>query len=359
VRVSDVQALILAAGKGTRMKSERAKVLHEALGLPLLEHVLRAVRATGAAPITVVVGHQAAAIKRGFEPAGVEFALQEPQLGTGHAVQVARAQITRHRDRPVLVVHGDVPLVRPAALTALIDSYGEGGAAATLLCCESAEPGHYGRVVRNALGDVQAIVEFKDATAAERAIREINAGIYLFDVDALCSVLDHLVSANAQGEYYLTDVVGLLAQSGLTVRACVAAQVEDVLGVNTLAELAAAADILRQRRLKALLTAGVVIEDPATTWIGCDVQLEADAVVRPNTIIEGRSVVRRQASVGPFVRVINCDIGPHARILDHCLLRDSTVGAHATIGPLAHLRSESVVDEMTQVGAGHRRHEKA
>ncbi len=350
MRVSDIQALVLAAGKGTRMKSERAKVLHEALGLPLLEHVLRVVRSAGAQPVTVVVGHQAETVKKLFEPAGVDFALQEPQLGTGHAVQVARTQISRHPDRPVLVIHGDVPLVRLSALNALIDSHVKGNAAATLLCCETAEPAHYGRVVRDSRGNVRAVVEFRDATAAERAIREINAGIYLFDVRALCSVLDRLVSANAQGEFYLTDAIGLLAQGGSTVRACVAAAIEDVLGVNTLAELAAAADILRQRRLEALLASGVVIEDPATTWIGVDVQIEADAVVRANTIIEGRSFVRRQASVGPFVRIVNCEIGEQAQILDHCLLRDSSVGARAAVGPFAHIRPESVVGERAKVG---------
>ena len=345
-----LQAVILAAGKGTRMKSARAKVLHPVLGVPLLEHVLRTVEGTGAAPIAVVVGHQAEAVEATFAGRGLTFVRQDPPRGTGHAVQVAREVFAAHPERTLLVVNGDVPLLRPDTLRRLIATHRDQGAAATLLSVVLDDPGAYGRVVRDAAGGVRAIVEAKDATDEIRAIREINAGLYVFEVPALLGVLGKLQPQNAQGEFYLTDLISLLRAAGQAVTAVAAAEPAEGLGVNSIAELAAATRTLRARRTEALMAAGVGIEDPDSTHVGLDVVVEADCVLRPYTFLEGRTVVRSGASVGPFVRLVDTEVGPGAQILDHCLLRECAVGAGAAVGPFAHIRPETRIGAKAKVG---------
>jgi bifunctional UDP-N-acetylglucosamine pyrophosphorylase / glucosamine-1-phosphate N-acetyltransferase len=345
-----LQAVILAAGKGTRMKSGRAKVLHPVLGVPLLEHVLRTVSVTGAAPIAVVVGHQAEAVEAAFAGRGLTFVRQDPPRGTGHAVQVARDVFAAHPERTLLVINGDVPLLRPDTLRRLVATHREQGAAATLLSVVLADPGAYGRVVRDAAGGVRAIVEAKDATGDIRGIREINAGLYAFEVPALLGVVGKLQPQNAQGEFYLTDLIGLLRAAGQSVAAVVADAPAEGLGVNSIAELAAATRTLRARRLEALMAAGVGIEDPDSTHVGLDVVVEADCLLRPYTFLEGRTIVHAGASVGPFVRLVDTEVGPDAQILDHCLLRECTVGAGASVGPFAHIRPETRIGARAKVG---------
>jgi bifunctional UDP-N-acetylglucosamine pyrophosphorylase/glucosamine-1-phosphate N-acetyltransferase len=345
-----VQALILAAGKGTRMKSERPKVLHPVLGVPLLEHVFRAVHAAGADPVTVVVGHGADAVEAAFAGRGIQFVRQHPPLGTGHAVQAAREKIAAQPEGTLLVVNGDLPLLRAETLATLLQDHRAARPAATVLTAVLPDPSAYGRVVRDAAGEVRAIVEAKDASAEERAIREINAGIYAFDPAALLDVLGGLQPQNAQGEYYLTDVVGLLRAAGRTVRAVAAGDPREGLGVNTHGELADASRELRARRVRDLMAGGVAIEDPETTHIGLDVTVEPDAVVRPFTILEGWTTVRSGASVGPYSRLVDVEVGPGAQVLDHCLLRQCVVGPGASVGPFAHVRPESRIGARARVG---------
>jgi bifunctional UDP-N-acetylglucosamine pyrophosphorylase/glucosamine-1-phosphate N-acetyltransferase len=346
----DAQAVILAAGKGTRMRSARAKVLHPLLGVPLLDHVVRAVQSVGVEPITVVVGHQADAVEAAFRGRGLDFVRQEPPLGTGHAVQAARERLAAHPTRTVLVINGDVPLLRGDTLAALLDAHRAGGAAATLLSVVLDDPAEYGRVVREPDGSVRAIVENKDASAQEKRIREINAGIYAFEARPLLEALARLRPQNAQGEYYVTDVVGLLRKAGHRVDAMAAADRAEALGVNSHAELAAAARILRRRRCDALMAAGVGIEDPETTIVGPEVEIAADALLRPFTVLEGRTRVAAEAVLGPFVRVVDSEIGPGAQILDHCLLRECVVEEGASVGPFAHVRPESRIGVRARVG---------
>jgi bifunctional UDP-N-acetylglucosamine pyrophosphorylase/glucosamine-1-phosphate N-acetyltransferase len=345
-----VQALILAAGKGTRMKSAKPKVLHPVLGVPLLEHVFRAVHAVGAEPVTVVVGHGAEAVEAGFAGRGVQFVRQHPPLGTGHAVQAARDTIAAQPEGTLLVVNGDLPLLRAQTLATLLQDHRTARPAATLLTAVLEDPGAYGRVVRDAAGEVRAIVEAKDASPEERAIGEINAGIYAFDKASLLGVLGGLQPQNAQGEYYLTDVIGLLRAAGRTVRAVAAGDPREGLGVNTHAELAEAAKILRARRALELMEAGVAIEDPDTTHVGLDVNVEADAVLRPFTVLEGFTTVRCGASVGPYTRLVDVEVGPGAQVLDHCLLRQCVVGPGASVGPFAHVRPETRIGARAKVG---------
>jgi bifunctional UDP-N-acetylglucosamine pyrophosphorylase/glucosamine-1-phosphate N-acetyltransferase len=344
------QALVLAAGKGTRMKSARGKVLHPVLGVPILEHVLRAVARSGATGVTVVVGHQAEDVERTFSGRDFTFVRQEPPLGTGHAVQVAEAAIAARAEPTLLVVNGDLPLLRAETLHSLLHAHRASGDPATLLTLELDDPGAYGRVVRGPAGPVVRIVEAKDASPEEREIREINAGLYVFEVSALRAVLPRLRPQNAQGEYYLTDVIGLLAADGLRVGAVLAAAPEEALGVNSQAELAEAAAILRQRRARELMEEGVRIEDPASTEIGLDVQIAADATVRAFTILEGHTRLARGAVVGPFARLVDAEVGEDAQVLDHCVLRECVVGNGATVGPFAHLRPETRLGDKSKVG---------
>ena len=345
-----VQALILAAGKGTRMKSAKPKVLHPVLGVPLLEHVFRAVHAVGADPVTVVVGHGAEAVEAAFSGRGLHFVRQDPPLGTGHAVQAARDRIAAQPDGTLLVVNGDLPLLRAETLATLLQDHRTARPAATLLTAVLPDAGAYGRVVRDAAGEVRAIVEAKDATTEERAINEINVGIYAFDPAVLLEVLGGLQPQNAQGEYYLTDVVGLLRSAGRAVRAVATGDPREGLGVNTHAELAEATKVLRTRRAAALMDAGVSIEDPETTHVGLDVTVEPDVILRPFTMLEGLTIVRTGASVGPYSRLQDVELGPGAQVLDHCLLRQCVVGPGASIGPFAHIRPESRIGARAKVG---------
>ncbi|MBI3932570.1 MAG: bifunctional UDP-N-acetylglucosamine diphosphorylase/glucosamine-1-phosphate N-acetyltransferase GlmU [Acidobacteria bacterium] len=344
-----VHALVLAAGKGTRMKSARAKVLHQAFGLPLLEHLLRSLETLGLRTPTVVVGHRAEDVEAAFQGRGLAFVRQVPPLGTGHAVRAAQDAWSRHAGT-LLVLNGDLPLLRSETLAALLETHRSRGAAATLLTAVLTDAGDYGRVLRDPSGAVRAVVEAKDASAEERAVREINAGVYAFDVAALVGPLEALSPRNAQGEYYLTDVVASMVAAGRPVAAFATPDPSEALGVNTLEELAAVSRLLRERRTRVLLAAGVVLEDPTTIHVGPDAVVEPDAVIRPFTFLEGRTTVRSGAAVGPFVRLVDTEVGPGAQILDHCLLREAVVASGASVGPFAHVRPETVIGAGARVG---------
>ena len=345
-----VQAVVLAAGKGTRTRSARAKVLLPVLGLPLVEHVLRALRAVGTDPTVVVVGHQAGEVEAAFAGRGCVFVRQEPPRGTGDAVRAAEPRFAAHPARTLLVLNGDLPLLRPESLERLAGEHRRSGAAATLLTAVLPDAAAYGRIVRDREGRVRRIVEAKDASADERALREINAGVYAFEVPPLREALARLDAGNAQSEYYLTDVVAHLASAGQAVEAVSLEDPAEARGVNTMAELAEATRRLADRRLEQLMSAGVLVDDPACTTVGLDVTVEPDARIRPFTLLEGRTTVRAGASVGPFARVVDCDIGEGAQVLDHCLLRESVVEAEAIVGPFAHVRPESRIGPGARVG---------
>ena len=342
--------MILAAGKGTRMKSARAKVLHEVLGVPLLEHVLRAVQAVRPEPLIIVVGHQADEVEAAFAGRGLVFARQDPPLGTGHALLAARERWAAPPRRTLLVVNGDVPLLRAETLAGLLEAHRRSGAAATLLTAELDEPGAYGRVVRDARGAVEAVVEARDASAEELGLREINAGIYAFEVAPLLEVVGDLRPQNAQGEIYLTDVVRLLRAAGRQVAAMVSADPREALGVNSVAELGEAAHLLRKRRNEALMAAGARLEDPETIQVGLDVRLEADAVILPFTILEGKTTVAAGARIGPYARLVDTKVEAGAQVLDHCLLKECVVEEGASVGPFAHVRPESHIGRRAKVG---------
>lgn len=346
---SGLRAVVLAAGKGTRMNSARAKVLHEAGGRPILHYVLDLCGELEAETV-VVVGHQAEAVKESCAGrTGVAFALQEPQLGTGHAVQVAVKEMGR-QEGPVLVLAGDVPLLRVETLRALCALRQKTGAAAALVSVMTPSPGAYGRIVRGEDGRVRSIVEARDATREQLLIDEVNASLYVFDGARLDAVIRSLRSDNAQGEFYLTDVIGMMAEGGDRIEALIAADPSETAGVNTTGELAAIEREIYLRRASTLLSAGVLLERPDTILVGPEAVVAPGAKIRAFTILEGRTLVGAGASVGPFCRIENSEVAQGATVLDSCLIRDSKVGPGATIGPFAHLRPETVVEENAKVG---------
>jgi bifunctional UDP-N-acetylglucosamine pyrophosphorylase / glucosamine-1-phosphate N-acetyltransferase len=332
------------------MNSARPKVLHEAAGRPVLHYVLDLCETLGAQTV-VVVGHQAEAVRDACatRPA-LGFATQEPQLGTGHAVQTALRAIPATETLPVLVLAGDVPLLRAETLRALCSLRENSGAAAALVSFRTSMPAAYGRVLRNGAGRVAGIVEAKDATAEQLLIDEVNASLYVFDGAKLRATIHGLRPNNAQGEFYLTDVIGLMVAAGESVEALVLNDPTEATGVNTTIELSDVERALYERRAHALLSAGVFVERPDTVLIGPEVRFEAGARIRAFTILEGATSVGSGASVGPFCRIEDSEIASNATILDSCLVRSSRVEAGASVGPFAHLRPDSVVGENAKVG---------
>jgi len=346
----DAQAVVLAAGLGKRMRSRLPKVLHRAGERPVLGHVLAAVEEAGCRPVTVVVGHGAEQVQAAFGDRPLDFARQSSPLGTGDALRSAREVFSSRPPGRLLVLYGDQPLLRGETLRTLLDTHRREGAAATLLSFERPGPNAYGRVIRGPDGAVERIVEAADASPDERSVTELNAGVYVFEREPLLPALDRLEARNAQGELYLTDVVALLRSEGHRVSSMLTQDADEALGVNTLAELAEAARILNARRLHALLEAGAVLEDPATTQVGPDVVIEPEAVIRPFCVLEGRSVIRSGAAVGPFAHLVDVEVCAGAQVLDHCLLRECTVEAAASVGPFTHVRPATVIGAGARVG---------
>jgi bifunctional UDP-N-acetylglucosamine pyrophosphorylase/glucosamine-1-phosphate N-acetyltransferase len=347
--MSDVHLVVLAAGKGTRMKSRLPKVLHEAAGLPLIEYALRAADPLHPHTTTIVVGHEAEQVTAAVgKRLGLRFALQEPQLGTGHALMQAEPGL-RGASGAVVLLYGDVPLLRPATLRSLLDTHVARGAAATVLTARVAKPHGYGRIVRKN-GRIAAIVEEKDATESERAIDEINSGIYAFDVAPLFGALAELRPVNAQGEYYLTDLVEMYGARGLTVETVTVEDEREITGVNSRKELADVTAILNARRNDALMAAGVTIVDPATAWIGPDVTIGVDTVIHPNVHLEGRTRIGSGCTINASVRIIDSTIEDGAIVNNFCVVIESHVGSGARIGPFAHIRPQSAIGEGAHIG---------
>jgi bifunctional UDP-N-acetylglucosamine pyrophosphorylase/glucosamine-1-phosphate N-acetyltransferase len=342
--------VILAAGKGTRMRSEQSKVLHRLAGRPLIDHVLDAGAAVSPASVTVVVGHQAEAVKAALEKRGCLFALQEPQSGTGHALLQAESAL-RGAQGDVLLLSGDVPLLRGETVAALVDVHRRAGAAATVLTAEIHDPSGYGRIVRNSsTGQIERIVEHKDATEAERAIREINSGIFVFDLGPLFASLRKIGTSNAQNEYYLPDLVALYRREGLTVETMKLSGADEIRGVNSRSELAALSRDARLRKCEELMAAGVTIEDPATTYIDSTVEVGADTTIHPNVSLEGTTRIGARCDIHSGSRLVNAVVADDVLIRNHTVVTDATIDAKATVGPFAHIRPESSIGAHAHVG---------
>jgi bifunctional UDP-N-acetylglucosamine pyrophosphorylase/glucosamine-1-phosphate N-acetyltransferase len=339
------RAIVLAAGKGTRMKSAQPKVLHDLCGRPMLWYVLEALRATGIDEILVVCN---AELEPLLAPFGVRCVVQTPQRGTGHAVQVALAAL-EPRDETVVVAYGDMPLVDATIfedVQATVDA--DAGTALGLVTARMPLPSSFGRVVRNE-ATVKKIVEFRDATTAERAIEEMNAGIYAFDERALRAVIGQLTDKNAQGELYLTDTVSLLVAASYRVVPVLAVDYRLVLGVNDRAELATACATMNERLCREHMRNGVTIVDPATTYLEPEVIIGADSIVRPNTSIGGASVLGERTRIGPNARLYNARLGDDVIVTESVVL-DSAIGARSRVGPFAHLRGGNELGSDVHIG---------
>jgi bifunctional UDP-N-acetylglucosamine pyrophosphorylase/glucosamine-1-phosphate N-acetyltransferase len=339
------RAIVLAAGKGTRMKSGRPKVLHDICGRPMLWHVLEALRAAGIDEIVVVASRE---LEPSLAVFGVRAIVQEPQHGTGHAVQLALAALDV-RDGTLVVANGDMPLVDRTIfedVQAAVDA--DAGTALALATATMPMPSSFGRIVRDG-ATVARIVEYRDCTTTEREIDEMNAGIYAFDERALRGVIGHLANDNAQGELYLTDTVGLLVAESRRVVPVMVADHRFVLGVNDRVELALARAVMNERLCHAHMRSGVTIVDPATTYLEPEITIAADAVIAPNTSIGGGSTIGARAHVGPNARLVNAQIGADASVVESVVL-DSIVGERTTVGPFAHLRGGNVIAGDVHIG---------
>ncbi len=350
--MSDLTVIVLAAGGGTRMKSKTPKVLHSIGGRSMIGHVLAAVRVLEPARVVTVIGHQRELVGPHVSDVhpGSVLAVQEEQLGTGHAVRIAlEALADPPREGVVLIAYGDTPLLEGATLQAFTDAHRTAGAAVSILSGVVAKPFGYGRIVRDAAGVVQAIVEEKDATDEQRAITEINSGILAFDAAFLLDSIGRIGNDNANGEFYLTDAIALARADGLSVAAH---PVDDALqteGANDRVQLADLGREMNRRIVTRWMKAGVTVMDPATTWIDADVVLATDVTILPGTQLLGATTVAEDAVVGPDTTLQDCEIGEGARIVrTHGQL--AVIGAGATVGPFAYLRPGTLLGADGKIG---------
>lgn len=336
-------AIVLAAGKGTRMKSDRSKVMHTLIDRPMLGYIIDALRAVRVKRIVVVVGYQAQSVKDAFDD--VEFALQEPQLGTGHAVM--QCQQLADADGDTLIINGDGPCIQPETLEKLFQANQE--ASMTVLSAQLDDGKSYGRIVRDQQGHVKAIVEAKDCTKEQLEITEINAGMYCFKNKDLFENLDKLQTNNAQNEYYLTDMVSILDNQGKQVNAMVIEDREEAMGINDMAELYSATQWMKNKINTHWMQEGVQIMDPQRTIIGKDVQIEKGVIIHPNVEIVGTSKILEGAEILAGSYIENATIGRNV-VIDSSRITDSSVGDGTTIGPMSHLRNNTAIGQNCRIG---------
>lgn len=339
-------AVILAAGEGKRMKSDLPKVLHKVCGKEMVNHVIDTMRASGLEEVNVIVGKGAEKVKEGTSSRGVSYSLQDKQLGTGHAVICAR-DFLKDKKGIVAIFTGDAPLIKVETVQSLIKHHEEGGYSAVILTSIMENPHGYGRIIRDAQG-VERIVEHKDCNAEELKVNEINAGMYTFDIESLLESLDKLTNNNAQGEYYLTDVIGILKKDGKLVGALTTA-FEETLGVNSRVELATAEQVMRERINKRHMVNGVTFIAPAATYIDSDVVIESDAFIYPGNVLQGNTVIKSGCVLYPNNRIQDSTIEKGVTIQSSVIL-ESIIGENTTVGPYAYIRPESVIGNNARIG---------
>jgi len=331
------------------MKSRLPKVLHRMAGKPLIEHVLHTAEAVNPATVTLIVGHGADVVRdsMGSRP-NMSYVLQEPQLGTAHALRQAESTLSRCTGT-LLLLSGDVPMLRPSTLHRLVETHQGAGAAATVATAIVERPYGYGRIVRTK-GRIARIVEERDASPDVRQIREINSGIYAFDLRPLFDALRGIAAQNTQGEYYLTDLVAIYRRRKLRVETLLVEDPQGIRGINSRTELAEVSRIVRQTKNEELMAAGVTIIDPATTYIEPDVEIGPDTVIHPGVAIQGQTRVGAACEIHSHVRIVDSQIADKVVIQDFCLILGSRIAENATVGPFAHLRPETVVGDGAKIG---------
>jgi bifunctional UDP-N-acetylglucosamine pyrophosphorylase / glucosamine-1-phosphate N-acetyltransferase len=345
----DTHVVILAAGKGTRMKSALPKVLHRVAGQPLIERVIASAAVLHPRSTTVVVGHQAKALQAALEQhRSLTCVVQEPQLGTAHALLQTEPVLGTSRGLLILL-SGDVPLLTADTLTKLVDRHTSCGASMTVVTAPVDNPHGYGRIVRRG-EQIARIVEEKDATSTEREIREINSGIYAFSLEGLFDAVRRVATENVQQEYYLPDLVSIYRQKGLVVETVSVSNADEIRGINSRSELAAVSRIVRDQKNAELMAAGVTIEDPGTAYIDRDVRIGVDTVIHPCVFLEGKTTIGAGCEIHAGVRIVDSVIGDRVVILNHCVIVNSRIANDASLGPFARLRSGSDVREGARIG---------
>jgi bifunctional UDP-N-acetylglucosamine pyrophosphorylase/glucosamine-1-phosphate N-acetyltransferase len=348
---NDFAIVIMAAGKGTRLKSKRAKVLHEIAGQPLLAHVIKAAqKIVPAEDIYVIIGHQAENVRSAIAPMGVKFVLQSEQRGTGHAVMCARDQVAGYQN--LLVLSGDVPLIRPETIARVRDFHLAKKAAMTILTAVPTDPFGYGRTIRTSPGSdrVKAIVEQKALSKSQQKEREINSGIYAFAAKPLFTNINRITTANAHGELYLTDMAALLVKNKATVVAIKADDAAEVLGANTLAELASLDATIRARKCAALMAEGVSIYRPETCTIDPEVEVGPDTILEPFVQLLGKTRVGSDCRIRSFSVISDSQIADNVLVRPGCIIDQSSIAAGAQLGPYSHVRPGSEIGESAHVG---------
>ncbi|EMF0308044.1 bifunctional UDP-N-acetylglucosamine diphosphorylase/glucosamine-1-phosphate N-acetyltransferase GlmU [Enterococcus hirae] len=340
-------AIILAAGKGTRMKSKLYKVLHPVSGQPMVEHIINRVSETNPDQIITIVGHGAEQVKAQLGERS-EYALQAEQLGTGHAVLQA-ASFLQGKEGTTLVISGDTPLLTTETLNNLFEYHQGKNASATILTAQAEDPTGYGRIIRDHIGIVEKIVEQKDTTPEEALVQEINTGTYCFDNQALFEALNKVGTDNAQGEYYLTDIIEILKDAGKTVAAYQTEDFDESMGVNDRIALAKANELMRQRINKMHMVNGVSFVDPATTYIDAGVEIGSDTVIEAGVQLQGKTVIGSDCVIGAHSRIVDSVIEDHV-VVEHSVIEKSLVKSHADVGPFAHLRPKAEIGEGVHIG---------
>jgi bifunctional UDP-N-acetylglucosamine pyrophosphorylase/glucosamine-1-phosphate N-acetyltransferase len=331
------------------MKSSLPKVLHKIAGKAMIERVLQTAEAVATDTITLIVGHQADVVREKLVTnQKLQFALQEPQLGTAHALQQAEPYLTG-RSGSVILLSGDVPLLSPNTLKQLLETHRGSGAAATVVTATVERPYGYGRIVRTR-GRIARIVEERDASPTQRKINEINSGIYAFDLPPLFDALRSIASQNAQGEFYLTDLVAIYRRRRLPVETLLVENAQEIRGINSRSELAEVSRLVRQKKNEELMAAGVTLIDPATTYVDPEVEIAADTVLHPGVVIEGRTRIGSACEIQAYVRISDSEIGDHVTINSFCLISGAQVANGAALGPFAHLRPGAAIGESAKIG---------
>lgn len=341
-------ALVLAAGEGTRFKSETIKLLHPLLGKSMLHLVVDSLWGLNPQKMLVVVGYQKERVKQEPFSPEVYFVEQKEQLGTAHAVGAARSVLKNNEDKNLLVINGDLPLIRPQTLQPLLREHCQQDNSLTFLTAQLENPTGFGRVI---MGDnLIRVVEEREATPDQKKIKQINAGVYVFKIKDLLQTLPKISNYNKKREYYLTDIVEIMTREKKKVNFFSTPETEEVIGVNDRYELAKAVEVLRLRKIKSLAQEGVTVYDPSSTWIDLDVQVGIDTIIYNSVVIEGNSVVGKNCKIYPFVHLVESKVGDEVKILTSTVIEESTIEERAQVGPFSRLRPQTVVKEGAKVG---------
>lgn len=345
--MENLKAIILAAGEGTRMRSKKPKVLHEIFNRTMVDYVIDSARGCGAQQVCVVVGHKAEEVKAAIAGEGISFALQQEQKGTGHAVMMADSFIAPEKD--ILILYGDTPLIQGETLRRLTETHRQMNHSATVVSALVENPQGYGRIIRDEEGNFKRIVEQKDATPEQLAVKEINTGIYIFKGAALRLALARLDNNNAQGEYYLTDCLELLCQDGDSVGAIIAEDAQEFFGVNSRMQLAEATKIMQRRINRRHMEQGVTIVDPDNTYIDSRVEIGMDTVILPGCVLEGNTIIGEDCRIGPNSRLTDMKLG-NGVTLQSTTAIESEIGSDTTVGPFAYIRPNCKIGDQVKIG---------